>query len=44
MTQRGLGRGSFIVLEGPDGSGKSLQAQLLAQRLREGGLTVTLGP
>lgn len=42
MTQRGPGRGSFIVLEGPDGSGKSLQAQLLAQRLREGGLTVTL--
>lgn len=34
-------RGPFIVLEGPDGAGKSLQARTLAERLRGRGLTVT---
>lgn len=33
--------GRFIVLEGPDGAGKSVQARLLAGRLRERGLVVT---
>ena len=41
MAERDPGRGLFVVLEGPDGSGKSLQAGLLADRLRERGLTVT---
>lgn len=35
-------RGRFIVLEGPDGAGKSAQAGLLAERLSERGFTVTL--
>jgi dTMP kinase len=30
----------FVTLEGPDGAGKSSQAQQLAQRLREGGRDV----
>ncbi|MBA2556193.1 MAG: dTMP kinase [Chloroflexi bacterium] len=34
--------GRFITLEGPDGAGKSTQAQLLAARLREGGHTVLI--
>lgn len=34
-------RGLFIVLEGPDGAGKSVQAAMLAERLREQGLPVT---
>ena len=41
MAGRDPGRGLFVVLEGPDGSGKSLQAKLLAERLRKRGLTVT---
>lgn len=41
MTERGPGRGLFVVLEGPDGSGKSLQARLLTERLRDRGLSVT---
>ncbi len=41
MADRDPGRGLFVVLEGPDGSGKSLQAKLLAQSLRGRGLTVT---
>jgi len=36
------GRGRFIVLEGPDGAGKSVQATRLAERLAERGLSVTL--
>jgi dTMP kinase len=35
------GRGFFVVLEGPDGSGKSVQAGILAERLRGRGLAVT---
>jgi len=36
------GRGRFIVLEGPDGAGKSLQAARLATALRAMGNSVTL--
>ena len=35
-------RGRFVVLEGPDGAGKSVQARLLAERLSDRGLPVTL--
>lgn len=35
-------RGPFIVLEGPDGAGKSVQAARLAERLRARGHHVTL--
>ncbi len=33
-------RGSFIVIEGPDGAGTTLHARLLAERLRAGGREV----
>jgi dTMP kinase len=36
------GTGSFIVLEGPDGAGKSVQAPRLAAHLRARGFDVTL--
>ena len=37
----GHARGPFIVLEGPDGAGKSVQARRLAERLDARGLAVT---
>jgi len=41
MAEPEAGGGVFIVLEGPDGSGKSVQARTLVKRLRERGLQVT---
>jgi len=38
---RASGRGRFIVLEGPDGAGKSVQATRLTDELRGRGMTVT---
>lgn len=35
-------RGRFVVLDGPDGCGKSTQIALLAERLRAAGIPVTL--
>jgi dTMP kinase len=41
-AERATARGVFVVLEGPDGAGKSVQAPLLAERLRRLGRSVTL--
>ena len=41
MADPRASRGPFIVLEGPDGAGKSVQARMLADRLRARGLQVT---
>jgi dTMP kinase len=38
----GTGRGRFITIEGPDGSGKTTQAERLAAHLRSGGANVVL--
>jgi dTMP kinase len=42
MEARARPLGRFITLEGPDGAGKSMQAQRLADSLRGEGLTVLL--
>lgn len=42
VTEAKARRGRFIVLEGPDGAGKSAQASMLAERLTERGFAVTL--
>ncbi|MFI5227302.1 MAG: dTMP kinase [Candidatus Limnocylindrales bacterium] len=44
MTAQGdrPGRGRFITLEGPDGAGKTSQAEILCRALRDAGWTVTL--
>jgi len=41
MSDSNARKGLFIVLEGPDGAGKSVQARMLAERLTERGLPVT---
>lgn len=41
MSDANARKGLFIVLEGPDGAGKSVQARMLAERLTERGLPVT---
>ena len=42
MTRAAVGRGRFITLEGPEGSGKTTAARHLAGWLRERGRTVVL--
>ena len=42
MAEVQAAQGRFIVFEGPDGAGKSLQATRLADRLRANGRAVTL--
>ena len=42
MTEGAAGRGRFITLEGPEGSGKTTAARHLAAWLRERGRTVVL--
>lgn len=42
MSGGGVGRGAFITIDGPDGGGKTTQAERLAAHLRDLGLTVHL--
>jgi dTMP kinase len=41
VARAGVREGRFIVFEGPDGAGKSVQARQLAERMRARGLAVT---